>query len=91
MMSVVKDVNTKCPMITLRIEPNKYPNENEIWYSNDCGYHCECPQLANSDALVNRLNFWFGTDFVGELPTILRFIKYPLPKLNKFGVYGERS
>ncbi len=91
MINEVKDINIKCPQTTMRVEPNKYPNEENIWYSHIVGRHAVDPFSNNSDALTNRLNFWFGENLQGGQPTIIRFVKYPLPKKNMHGKYIERS
>ena len=31
-MNVLKDINTKCPMTTLRTKPNKYKNEKDYFF-----------------------------------------------------------
>ena len=31
-MRCYKHINPKCPMTTLRVKPNKYPDEDGIWY-----------------------------------------------------------
>ena len=80
MINEVKDINIKCPQTTMRVEPNKYPNEENIWYSHIVGRHAVDPITNNSDALTNRINFWFQEDLQGKQPTIIRFVKYPLPK-----------
>ena len=79
MIYEVKDINIKCPQTTMRVKPNKYPNEENIWYSHIIGKHAIDPLTNNSDALTNRLNFWFAEDLKGKQPTIIRFVTYKLP------------
>lgn len=79
----LKDINPKCPMTTLRIEPNKYPHEREIWF-NGVQWHDFNDIRANSIELVNLLHKWFGLigldgRLVGHISTVLKFVRYPLP------------
>ena len=78
MMSQVRHINPKCPMTTLRVEPNKHPNEDMIWYT--------CMQSnwkgnikLNSREMCFYLNKIFGTQLTGEIPTTLKIVRYPLP------------
>ena len=80
MINQVKDVNIRCPQTTMRVKPNKYPNEEAIWWAHIIGQHCVDPYSNNSDALANRLNFWFQEKLIGGVPTIIRFVNYPFPK-----------
>ena len=76
MMNKVKDLNTKCPMTTLRIQPNKHPNEKFSWYRFDFYYNND--QL-NSYEMSNYLNKLFGSKFKGKISTQLKIVRYPLP------------
>ncbi len=78
-MDNVKDINTKCPMTTLRIEPNKYPNEKDIWFTTSVWYNADQHIYSNSIELANELNVWFKTKFRGFMNTELKFVRYPLP------------
>lgn len=74
----LKDLNKKCPMTTLRIEPNKYPDEKDIWYICDY-FYCRFHDRPNSIELSQLLNKWFETKFEGTLKTDLKLVRYPLP------------
>lgn len=74
----LKHINKKCPMTTLRIEPNKYPQEQEVWYINDA-YYCRFHDRPNSVELAQLLNHWFDTKFEGTISTDLKKVRYPLP------------
>jgi len=76
---LLNDVNRRCPMTTLRIVPNKYPHEDEIWYSHNAGYFNNQPELSNSLQLCNLLNFWFKEHFQGSVYTELKKPRYVLP------------
>jgi len=75
----IKRINPECPQTTLRWLPNKYPDENDVWfiakpvYSNQCFYR-------NSYEMCCLLNTTFGSDFRGAIETDLKFVRYPLPK-----------
>ena len=76
----LKSINPKCPMTTLRIESNKYPNEAEIWF---CGqWHNFALGGRCSIELLNLLRTWFhlfcSTPAIPE-HTDLKFVRYPLP------------
>ncbi len=72
-------INPKCPMTTLRVEPNKYPNEDQIWYRSKVEkWNCRSPQ-ENNYQLVTYLNKIFGSDFVGTGAGEIKFTRYPLP------------
>ncbi len=80
----LKDINVDCPMITLRLENNKYIDE-KVWYLykwynfNTCRY--------NSIECVNLLNkIWSIPDDClhiyarATVHTDLKIVPYPLPK-----------
>ncbi len=77
---VLKDINPKCPMTTLRIEANKYPNENQIWFCSQ--WHNFAVSGRCSLELLNLLRKWFhlycSTPAIPE-HTDLKFVRYPLP------------
>ena len=79
MMNEVKDINPACPMIALRILPNKYCDESSVWNKASVGYNGEIAEMFNSEELCFLLNKWFGSKFKGQQKTILRLIDYPLP------------
>ena len=72
------EINKDCPMTTLRIEPNKYPNEDLVWYNS----HTEvmnAPTEKNNLQMCNLLNKIFGSKFVGTGAGEIKTVKYPLP------------
>ncbi len=80
-MAKVKDINPKCPMTTLRYEPNKYVNEREIWFSCSIRHYPDNVQ-HNSIELSNLLNKWFPNvynDFKASVHTELKLVRYPFP------------
>ena len=77
-MTELKDINPKCPQSTLRWIPNKYPNESEIWFSFEHRNNTHNIR-RNSTELSQLLNKTFKTDFMGEVTTELKFVRYPLP------------
>ena len=80
LMDQVKDINSKCPMITIRTKPNKYVDEPSVWYKSSVGYCGEVSEFFNIEELCFLLNKWFGSEFKSRgLKGILRFVKYPLP------------
>ena len=81
LMDEVKDINSTCPMITLRTKPNKYVDEPSVWYKASFGYSGEVAEFFNVEELCNLLNKWFGTEFKSRgLHGQLIFVKYPLPQ-----------
>ena len=76
----LKDINPKCPMTTLRIEPNKYPNEAQIWFISQ--WHSFAFGGGCSSELLTLIRKWFGlpchTD-AHPIHTDLKFVRYPLP------------
>ncbi len=80
LMDQVKDINPKCPMVTLRTKPNKYCDESSVWTKSSVGYAGRMADNFNSNELSALLNHWFGTHFKGSVSTILRFVTYPLPR-----------
>ncbi len=75
MMSLVKDINPRCPQNALRWKNNKYVEEKEIWFSSSVGY-CNDGSRPNSYELVNLLNKFFRCEFEGNYPTILKLSPY---------------
>ena len=85
-IALLKDINKKCPMTTLRWLDNdgikkgewKYPFEREIWFTNE--FRSDPNNLRrNSNQLSNQLNQKFHSDFEGTVDTDLKFVRYPLP------------
>ncbi len=77
-MSELKHINKKCPMVTLRWIPNKYPNESQIWYNNE--WWSDPNSLRyNSHELSLLLNHTFHSHLQGTVSTDLKFVRYPLP------------
>lgn len=74
--STLKGINPKCPMTTLRIKPNKYPHEDQIWYNAEAWYR---NNPNNSTEICNLLNKWFGSYFFGQIITYPKIVRYPLP------------
>ena len=77
-MGKLKHINKKCPMTTLRWLPNKYPNEREVWFTSQ-HWSDDNNLRRNSLELSQLLNKTFQTDFMGVVPTELKFVRYPLP------------
>ncbi len=80
----LKDINVDCPMITLRLENNKYINE-EIWFNYQWYSFNTC--RPNSIECINLLNaIWKIPDdclHIYERATVhtdLKIVNYPLPK-----------
>lgn len=73
----IKHINPTCPMTTLRMLPNKYPNEMEIWCNNV--YYSHNNRNINSEELCNILNKTFNSHLKGDYKTKLIFVMYPLP------------
>ncbi len=80
----LQKINKMCPCVTLRTKPNKYPNEELIWYAKSKAYYNnDTLGMGNSKQLANLLNHWFGSHFIGLIDTELKFVKYPLPFVEK--------
>lgn len=88
-MKHLKGINPKCPMTTLRVEPNKYVNEADIWYrSSEERYRKTDPYsdevidmntVRNSAEMCNYLNHIWNTTFKGNVNTEIKVVRYPLP------------
>ena len=77
-MTQLRDINKKCPMTTLRWIPNKHPNEDQIWFTNE--YRIDPNNIRrNSHELSQLLNHVFKTPFEGTITTELKMPWYPLP------------
>ena len=75
----LEDVNKKCPMTCLRVEPNKYPNEDLVWYLHY--YGIRGLQLNNCIEMCDYLNhIWHGEQrFNGVIHGKIKIVRYPLP------------
>lgn len=79
MMDEVRHLNPKCPMTTLRWKPNKYPNEDGVWYIAKA--HYAVPRSRrNSLELCNLLNHCFKSEFRGEIKAQPKMVTYQLPE-----------
>ena len=76
------DINPTCPMITLRVEGNKYPNELNYFYK--AGVKINCHQEKNVKSICLFLNkvFDFEPKLGGLIEGDLQLVSY-LPKRNK--------
>lgn len=75
-MDYLKDINKKCPMLTLRTRPNKYPNEEWI-----VTYIYNEHNPNNSSQMSDFLNNKFKTFFIPNLllDYKIKTVSYPLP------------
>jgi hypothetical protein len=80
-MNEVKDVNPKCPMTTLRMQPNKYFGEDSFWYFIYIEKHFDDNYKCNSKNMSDYLNHIFKTKFDGLLQDEIKIVRYPLPKV----------
>ena len=90
-MNELKDINTKCPMTTLRTKPNKYENEKDYFYKTTKPEKFPNNKKANCKEMCNFLNSTFNTDFEGTHKGKIIKVKYPLPQkpFNDFGYPNE--
>jgi hypothetical protein len=78
LIKAVREFNRDCPMLCLRVKPNKYPNEDQIWYRVETYQKFE-NERYNSREMSNYLNKIWGTHFIGNVETELKIVNYPLP------------
>ncbi len=76
-MFELRGINPKCPMTTLRMKPNKYPNEDLLWY-NFQQEKFDNEKFNNKD-MCQYLNKIFGSNLNGFCTGDLKIVKYPLP------------
>ena len=81
-MNVLKDINTKCPMTTLRTKPNKYENEKDYFFEIVEIKKFSNNKKANCLEMCDFLNETFNTDFEGTHKGKIIKVKYPLPYPN---------
>jgi len=90
-MNCLSDINTKCPMTTLRTKPNKYENEKDYFYNIVEIKKFSNNKKANCLEMCNFLNETFNTNFEGSHKGSIIKVKYPLPQkpFNDFGYPNE--
>jgi len=75
-------LNVDCPMVCIRIEPNKWIGEKDIWELYFHRFYYD-NIFRNSIEFSNLLNVWFHIPydkrFRGYVPTELNIVNYPLP------------
>ena len=76
-MQALRGINPKCPMTTLRMEPNKYPQEDLLWYITKI--HQFDNEKFNSKDMCQYLNKIFGCNLKGSCTGNLKIVRYPLP------------
>ena len=86
-MNILKDINTKCPMTTLRTKPNKYENEKDYFFEIVEIKKFPNNKKSNCLEMCNFLNETFNTNFEGTHKGKIIKVKYPLPQkpFNDFG------
>lgn len=72
--TVLKDINVKCSMTTLRIKGNKYPNESSFFYKSETKINT-IPS-KNIRSVCNLLNKVFQSNLQGELDGDLELVRY---------------
>jgi hypothetical protein len=72
----LKEINPKCPMICLRVKPNKYSNEAEYFYRHEIQNNSLDTWDKNSETICNFLNKIFGSKLIGRLEGDLQTVKY---------------
>ena len=72
----LKFINVKCPMICLRVKPNKYPNESEYFYRHEIKNNEIDTWYKNSETICNFINKIFGSKLIGKLEGDLQTVKY---------------
>jgi hypothetical protein len=77
-MIPIKKINPKCPMTTLRMNPNKYYGEESFWYFKYIEQTFDNEEF-NSKQMCDYLNRIFKTNFVGKVDSELKIVNYPLP------------
>ena len=88
-MNELKDINTKCPMTTLRTKPNKYENEKDYFYniieikkfSNNKKANCKemCNFFNETFNKTEKSTFLSIPNFEGTHKGKIIKVKYPLP------------
>jgi hypothetical protein len=74
----VKDINPRCPMTTLRMQPNKHVGEELIWYNSSIvSWNAE--NKNNNWEMCQYLNKYFGSKFKGTGEGGIKIVRYPLP------------
>ena len=73
---ILKDINKKCPMICLRVKPNKYPNESDFWYTHEIRNNEINTWNRNAETVCNYLNKIFGSKLIGKLKGEFEIVKY---------------
>jgi hypothetical protein len=69
---LLKHVNPMCPMTTLRIQPNKYENEESVWYN---GYIVDWQEREAAPLNKHMLD-----RIITGLQEEFETVRYPLPK-----------
>ena len=67
-------LNKKCPMITMRVKGNKYPNEESLFYRYQVKEYCSPSENVKSICLF--LNKIFGSELQGTLEGELQTVTY---------------
>ncbi len=75
-------INPTCPMITLRVMGNKYPNEYEYFYKAGIRINCDSSKNVKSICLFLTKIFDFATPLKGNIEGDLQLVSY-LPKREK--------
>ena len=73
---LLKEINKKCPMICLRVKPNKYPNESDFWYIHEIRNNEINTWDRNAETVCNYLNKIFGSNLIGRLKGEYEIVKY---------------
>lgn len=78
-IDLLKGLNPKCPMTTLRIQANKHKSEAEYFYKPIWTFKVGDNMARNSYQLANKLSDLFGVCFIGQVDALPKVVRYPLP------------
>ncbi|MGI0061009.1 MAG: hypothetical protein ACREBA_00990 [Nitrosotalea sp.] len=75
----LKHINSECPMTCLRITPNKWPNEEQMW-KDAIGFRFNKHNTGHNVHEANQ-RFWYDFDiqFDGGISGTIKTVRYPLP------------
>ncbi|MDE1866918.1 MAG: hypothetical protein KGI08_04305 [Thaumarchaeota archaeon] len=75
----LRHINSECPMVCMRIEANKWPDEEKMWKNVMYFQFTRNPEMENIRDITIQLEKYFLVNISGRMTGKIKMNRYPLP------------